>query len=121
MSGVVLNKAKQLANLNLTKANLKDVKLNEVKVWGNFDEADLSNGDFSDANLRYETGGRSSLSKANLSGANLSGANLTDVDFAGTNLSKANLKSSKLSDGSFSTSPEPILKGTIMPDGKVHE
>ena len=58
----------------------------------NFEKADLSGINLIGADLSY-----ANLSYANLSGANLIGANLTGANIANT-----------------------ILKGTVMPDGSIH-
>ena len=63
------------------------------------------------------------LASARLEGANLNGADLTNADLRDTNVYITNLKNSdltgaKINEDSFGGA---LLRGTIMPDGMVHE
>lgn len=55
---------------------------------------------------------RVNLSGTNLRGADLKGAKLSEVDLSGADLSGADLRDAELGKVSY--------KGTIMPDGTVH-
>jgi len=78
---------------NLSDANLSDADLRHA----NLSDADLRHANLSDADLRH-----ADLSDANLRGANLSGANLSDADLRHADLSDANLSDADLSDANLS-------------------
>ena len=80
-----------LSNANFTRANLRDLNLDARFTSANFVNADLSG-----ANLECMD-----LSGANFTGANLARANLSEADLSGTNFTGANLAFANLTDADF--------------------
>lgn len=94
---------------DLSGADLRNFSLSEVDLQGaNLSNANLSKVNLSEANLR-----RAILFETNLEQAILQKANLEEA-----NLEKANLKGANITDAKLGGA---ILKGTIMPDGKVSD
>lgn len=82
-------RAKDLCEVNLTKAYLEEANLRKADLRGAhyLRGADLRNADSRNADLR-----NADLREADLSGANLRGANLSGADLRGANLRGANLQ-----------------------------
>jgi uncharacterized protein YjbI with pentapeptide repeats len=142
LSGADLNGA-SLRGVDLIEANLAGANLYEARLSGAYLPADLGGANFRKANLTGVNLGGFDLSGLNLSRADLRGVNLAEADLHGADLSEAHLEGAYLwradlhganmrgvylndaylwdanLDGVDLTGAE--MRGTIMPDGAIHE
>ncbi len=81
-------------------------------------ERDFSRADLLGADLRETNLSGANLYWADLREADLSRSDLTDADLRWANLSRASLVGAKVTDEQLAQVYS--LKGTTMPDGKVH-
>lgn len=118
LSGVDLRGAnlqeKDFSYRNLSKANLSEANLSDAFMH----KVNLQQADLSRANLF-----RANLLQANLSHANLRESNLIGADFSGADLSGADLSGAKVGAGDriMVKLTGANLRGTIMPDGSIHQ
>lgn len=129
-----------LHKANMQRANLNKANLQRASLWeANLQEAELVEADLQGAELSYAQLKSAIFVKADLRNANFSNADLQAAQFywnvsvpgviskfqiIDTNLTNANLAGANLKDAKIT--PEQLaqarsLKGTIMPDGTVHE
>ncbi|NET74514.1 MAG: pentapeptide repeat-containing protein, partial [Sphaerospermopsis sp. SIO1G2] len=102
------NKSLDLSNVNISKANLQEAKLQGANLEGTkLQEANLKKAKLQGANLERANLKGANLERANLKGANLERANLQEVILVKADLEAANLT-------------EAILEGATMPDGSIH-
>jgi len=119
-----------LIGVNLEKANLCGAKL----PYAYMHSANLHDALLEDANMERVTLPNANLQQVYLKGANLREAYLRGANLQNANLESANLKGATLADTNLAganlkgakVTPEQLaqaksLKGTIMPDGTVHE
>ncbi|MBN8658321.1 MAG: pentapeptide repeat-containing protein [Anaerolineae bacterium] len=127
---------------NLQKANLRRTNLRNAFLWfanlqeAVLDEANLQNADLLNAKLQGVNFGNADLRNANFTNADLQSARFySDFNYslylkkqklpsklanlAGANLAGANLKGAMVTPEQLAQAKS--LKGTIMPDGTVHE
>jgi uncharacterized protein YjbI with pentapeptide repeats len=128
LAGTNLTNA-NLAGAYLEGANLRYAILKSAKLWSasligaNLEHAILRNSIFTGANLENAYLWSANLYNADLRNANLKYADLRDTDLYtpaldGANLDRANLTGAR----TYSLiQPGISLKGTLMPDGKVHD
>jgi uncharacterized protein YjbI with pentapeptide repeats len=90
------------AAISVTPDMLPSVKLGLAVRWGCGNDANLSDADLCDANLRDANLSGADLSDADLRGANLSGANLSGANLSGADLRGANLRDANLSGADLS-------------------
>lgn len=110
----------KLNNADLFNSNMQNVNLSGINMkYANLESADLRRALLIDTDLQFAYLIETNLYGAYLSRANLQMANLTNANLERADLEGANLKDAKIT-------PEQLaqvksLKGTIMPDGTVHE
>lgn len=116
--------------VHLTEANLRDVDLSGLYLWGkNLSQADLRDAnlkkatvnnayliraDLRGADMRGASFFRASLENSNMAGADLRGANLLHANLAGTNLIDIKLKEALYSETTiFPTGFDPSRHGAL--------
>ena len=105
---------KDFSGRNLSGANLSSTDLSDTFLHNiNLNRANLHRANLFRANLLRANLSHANLREANLIGADLSGANLTGADLSGAKIGFPNKIMVKMTG--------TILRGTIMPDGTIHE
>lgn len=87
-----------LIDANLSEADLHNTNLRKASLFG----ANLSRADLSAVDLRIASLFGANLSEANLLGANLSGADLLEANLSGANMVRTNLSKADLSQANLS-------------------
>lgn len=119
-----------LIGVNLEKANLCGAKLPYAYMHSAnlhdalLEDANMERVTLPNANLQQAYLEGANLREAYLRGANLQNANLEHVNLKGATLADTNLAGANLKDATVTLeqlAQAKSLKGTIMPDGTVHE
>lgn len=110
----------KLNNADLFNSNMQNVNLSGINMkYANLESADLRRALLIDTDLQFAYLIETNLFSAYLSRANLQMANLTSANLERADLAGANLKDAKVTPEQLAQAKS--LKGTIMPDGTVHE